>query len=499
MTIKTAPLFSILDSLGVEPPTGWTWATVRQVIELVQYGTSTKADADGKTGVPMLRMGNIQEGFLDLDDLKYIDRDSDEVDRLTLRRGDILFNRTNSPELVGKSAVFNSDLKATFASYLIRLRCEDGLILPDYLCRWINSLWGREWAEAVRTDGVSQSNINSTKLLEMEVPLPPLEEQKRIMARVEALVARVNAAQERLERVPAIIRSFRQSVLAAACSGKLTGEWRRGHREIEGSQSLIERIGGVLIRELTPNVFTHLDDSALFELPAHWAWASLGSLGKWSGGGTPSKDRAAFWGDGTIPWVTPKDMKVLRIRDSQDHITQAGVEAARLKIAPPGSLLMVVRGMILAHTFPVAITDSPVTVNQDMRVLQPHEGMMGRFLLLALQQASGGLLNEVKESTHGTRRVESEVLLNWPVAIPPLDEELEIVRRVECLFRLADEIEVQVSLGTARADKLTQAILAKAFRGELVTTEAELARREGREYESASALLSRIAKGQRND
>ncbi len=102
------------------------------------------------------------------------------------------------------------------------------------------------------------------------------------------------------------------------------------------------------------------------------------------------------------------------------------------------------------------------------------------------------VLFAVREATHGTLRLESETLKCWPIPLPPLPEQHEIVRRVEALFRLADAIEKRVAAATGRAEKLTQAILAKAFRGELVPTEAELARREGRTYEPASVLLERI-------
>jgi type I restriction enzyme S subunit len=185
-------------------------------------------------------------------------------------------------------------------------------------------------------------------------------------------------------------------------------------------------------------------------------------------------------------------MKTETITNSQDHITQKGVTAARLRLFPAKSLLFVVRGMILAHTFPVAQTGAPVTVNQDVRVLVPHFPLLPAYLLRALQCEAMGILYAVKEATHGTLRVESDTLKTWPTPLPPLAEQLEIVRRVEALFKLADAIEKRVAAATARADKLTQAILAKTFRGELVPTEAELARREGRTYEPASALLERI-------
>jgi type I restriction enzyme S subunit len=211
-----------------DPPDGWTLATVRSVVDLLQYGISTKADASAGTGVPILRMGNIQEGRLDVSELKYVARSRD-LATVRLEPGDILFNRTNSPDLVGKAAVVDIDTEMVFASYLIRLRARANIVHPRYLCWWINSAWGREWAARVRTDGVSQSNINGTKLGEMPMPLAPVAEQARIVEAVAALLEQVNRARERLDRVPLILKRFRQAVLAAACSGNLTAEWRERH------------------------------------------------------------------------------------------------------------------------------------------------------------------------------------------------------------------------------------------------------------------------------
>ena len=138
-------------------------------------------------------MGNIQEGSIDITDLKYIPANTESLSNFFIETGDILFNRTNSPELVGKSAVYNEKLHAVFASYLVRVRPNCNLILSDYLCCWINGMWGRQWAQIIRTDGVSQSNINAQKLSVMPIPLPPLAEQHEIVRRVNALFARADA------------------------------------------------------------------------------------------------------------------------------------------------------------------------------------------------------------------------------------------------------------------------------------------------------------------
>lgn len=115
-------------------------------------------------------------------------------------------------------------------------------------------------------------------------------------------------------------------------------------------------------------------------LPIGWAWAQLGQLGSWTGGGTPSKSVAAYWAIGSIPWVSPKDMKAEVITDTEDHITEAAVASSATKSVSPGSVLMVMRSGIPRHTFPVAVNADCVTVNQDLRALTPAAGINPRYI-----------------------------------------------------------------------------------------------------------------------
>lgn len=227
-------------------PEGWTLAPLQDLIETLQYGTSKKADKNLKDGVPVLRMGNIQDGAIDLSNLKMIDPSAEDVPRFTLRRGDILFNRTNSPELVGKAAVYDVDRLAIFASYLVRITADPELVLSDYLCGWINSPWGRQWARTVRTDCVSQSNINASKLRTMPVPLPPIEEQREIVRRLREAFALADAVEERIERALAEAERLPRALLERALRGELVPTEaelaRLDGREYEPASLLLDRV-----------------------------------------------------------------------------------------------------------------------------------------------------------------------------------------------------------------------------------------------------------------
>jgi type I restriction enzyme S subunit len=202
-------------------PRGWVLASLRDLLVRTQHGTSQRAERALAGGIPILRMGNVRDGAIDDTDLKYLGGPLSALAAFLLRPGDLLFNRTNSPNLVGKAAVFEGGRLAVFASYLVRLEVDSRLVDSRYLAAWINSPWGRRWARAVRTDGVSQSNINMARLLSLPVPVPPLAEQREIARRLKMALAGVERGEERLAAVTARAAEIRRAVMERALRGGL--------------------------------------------------------------------------------------------------------------------------------------------------------------------------------------------------------------------------------------------------------------------------------------
>ncbi len=226
------------DTSGLpELPEGWVWSTVEQLSSRIEYGTSTKASSV-PSGIPVLRMGNIQDGELIFSDLKYLESDHPESQKTILSHGDLLFNRTNSAELVGKSAVYKDwHPKACFASYLIRVSFLLD-IAPDYVCTFINSRHGRAYIAQVRNQQVGQANVNGTKLAAMPIPLPPLAEQRRIVAEVERRLSVIQQTEATVEASLSRAERIRQSILKQAFSGKLVPQ----DPNDEPASVLLERI-----------------------------------------------------------------------------------------------------------------------------------------------------------------------------------------------------------------------------------------------------------------
>lgn len=181
---KEKPLPEISeDEIPFEIPDSWKWVSVGDVCVNIQYGSSQKSSATGKIAV--LRMGNIQNGRLMLDKLVYTS-DNREIEKYLLQYNDLLFNRTNSKELVGKTAIYKGEIPAIYAGYLVRIT--PLLMDSDYLNYVMQSQFYWSFCQTVRSDAIGQSNINAEKLKRFVFPLPPLTEQKRIIAKLEEIL-----------------------------------------------------------------------------------------------------------------------------------------------------------------------------------------------------------------------------------------------------------------------------------------------------------------------
>ena len=179
-----------------------------------------------------------------------------------------------------------------------------------------------------------------------------------------------------------------------------------------------------------------------FELPPGWEMRRLRECGDWLSGGTPSKSKPEYWG-GEIPWVGPKDLHIQYIDDAEEHVTDAGV-ANGTRTVPEGTVLIVVRSMALANRLQIALTRRRVAFNQDIKAIVPGERLRPRFLLHALWGFHDEIHALVDEASHGTKRLRTEVLGEFAIAVPPIDEQ----ERIEAVLgTLDDKIESNRRLG----------------------------------------------------
>lgn len=209
-----------LDRFFGEVPEEWGEANIDYLARDIRYGSSSKTNEDDK-GVPVLRMGNIKDGKLDYTKLKYLPKNHNEFPDLLLEDGDLLFNRTNSAELVGKTAIYrNTGRLTSLASYLIRVRVISA-VQPDFVAFFINSSCGRNWIKSCVSQNVGQANVNGTKLKALVLPLPSYDEQKEIVRHVEHRIESLERLNDELDVQLIKAEKNKQSILASAFSGEL--------------------------------------------------------------------------------------------------------------------------------------------------------------------------------------------------------------------------------------------------------------------------------------
>ena len=196
----------------------WGKKSVGELCISLKYGTAKKSDASGN--VVVLRMGNLQQGEIDWSDLAY-SNDPDDIEKYKLFPGDVLFNRTNSAALVGKTAIYRGEHPAIYAGYLIKLDYDHDKIIGDYLNYALNTLDAKKYCNSVKTDGVNQSNINAKKIGAYSFNVPSIPEQEKIVSVIQKLLSKEQQSKEAAEAVLDQIDLMKKSILARAFRGEL--------------------------------------------------------------------------------------------------------------------------------------------------------------------------------------------------------------------------------------------------------------------------------------
>lgn len=334
------------------------------------------------------------------------------------------------------------------------------------------------------TGTAGQKRVPTEYFTASPLPLPPLAEQHRIVAKVDELMAlcdQLDAAriEREAQRDRLTAASLHRIGTAAVTTLPAAARFHLDHlprltTRVEHIKQLRQTILNLAVRgRLVPQ---DPDDERLkefdcarphegdiwFSIPKTWCWVPLRCLGRLKGGGTPSKSQNDFW-VGDIPWVSPKDMKRDYIKKTQMAITPEAISASAVQLIESGSILFVVRGMILAHSFPVAIACVPLTINQDMKAITLHAPEMGEYVLRALKGVTPLILGKVQRSSHGTCRIEGADYSELLIPLPPLAEQHRIVAKVDELMALCDQLEAQITSTETDSRRLLEAVLRDAL------------------------------------
>jgi type I restriction enzyme S subunit len=425
-------------------------------------------------GIPLIRSMNVHFAGFEPKGLVFLsDEQAKQLANVTVQPGDMLLNITGAS--IGRVTTAPPEMAGARVNQHVAIIRPIKELDAQFLAKFLASPAIQRMIDDIQV-GATREALTKGMIEQFDIPLPPLTEQRRIVAKVGELMVlcdRLEAQQlEREAQAGQLARAslarftdaptpanlnllfhssfpispsdLRKSILTLAVQGKLVPQ----DPNDEPAEETFLKLAAAGV------------ESEEDGFSSHWLRVPLGKIGEWRGGGTPSKSRPEFW-KGDLPWVSPKDMKVLHIVDGQYHISPAAVEGSSVRLIPPGSLLMVVRGMILARAFPVALTTREVTINQDMKALLPSEPKTKEYLLVALRAFEPDVLAAIEHSSHGTCKLKTEFLQNFLMPIPPLAEQRRIVAKVEQLMALVDELETQLAASRAAAEKLLSALVAE--------------------------------------
>lgn len=398
-------------------PEDWAVSPLGRLVTSVEYGSSAKSSSKGS--MPVLRMGNLQGGKIDWSDLVYTD-DEREIAKYALCSGDVLFNRTNTIDLVGKTSIYRGEQPAIFAGYLIRVKAKRDLLDSQFLNYTLNTEFAKKYSLKVLSIAVGQANINGQKLRTYPIPLPPTTVEQSAIA---TALSDIDALLCSLDALIAKKRDIKQAAVQQLLTGKT-------------------RLPG-------------------FE--GEWAVKRLDQLANIRSGGTPSTTVSRFW-DGGIPWCTPTDITRLGggkyLLDTSRQITSEGLSNSSAELIPANSVVMTSRATIGE----CAINQKPVTTNQGFKNFVPFEDTDVNFLYYLLQTQKQGFIQLCAGSTF--LEIGKTQLAAYKVHLPSTKAEQTAIAEV------LSDMDAELAALEARRDKTR--LLKQGMMQELLTGKTRL-------------------------
>ncbi len=476
-----------------ELPAGWALATLGVICDKPEYGWTTKAVVD-RGALKLLRTTDISKGPIDWSKVPYCEQEPPSPEKYLLSDGDIVISRAGS---VGLSALISNCPDAVFASYLIRFRANSKLE-KKYLNYFLSSpsYWEQISQESA---GIALQNVNAKKLSNITLPLPPLAEQRLIVAEIETQFTRLDASVTALRRAQANLKRYRASVLKDACEGRLVpaeAELARSEgREYESADVLLERIlaerrarwesqekrRGKYKEPSAP------DTSALPELPEGWVWASLEAISELKGGVTKGQRYASEQTLREVPYLRVANVqrgfldldRVTTIETSEKNIERLRLKAGDVLFTEGGDRDKLGRGWVWKGEI-----EGCIHQNHVFRSRPFSNSVIPEFVSWWGNSFGQDFFSRFGKQTTNLASINLTVLSQFPIPVPPLVEQRRIVAEVERRLSVVQQADATVEASLARAERLRQSILKKAFSGRLVPQDPD--------DEPASVLLERI-------
>jgi len=475
----------------------------------ITFPRTAKRKLPSEETIACLRTANVQEQ-IEYEDLWNIERKYLKKSEKLLQENDIIFSVSNSLRLVGKSAIAKGVKdEITFGAFLAAFRCDE-VVLPYYLQHYLNFGDARNWIRRNASTTTNISNIGVKALGSLSFPLAPLDEQGRIVDKIDELFSAIEAGERAIEQARAGLARYRKAILKAAVTGDLTRDWRDENSAEESAVALLERI--LIARyeawekselekldakskarpetekqwekfraRYKPPVSPESDESS--KIPLTWTWSTLDQLVKVETGATPKKGNKEYYENGTIPWVTSTAVNSRNISKENDLITEKAIKETNAKVFPIGTLIIAMygegktRGKVSRLAIDAATNQACAALligELDQQTVDYIEIFFLQAYNRMRSKAAGGVQPNLNLS----------MIRETSVALPPQEEQAEIVNRVEQALSKADAVEATLNAQARQAKALKQAVLKTAFEGRLVP--------QNPKDEPASELLKRI-------
>lgn len=424
-------------------PSNWCWLYSNFVVD-VRDGTHDTPKYISE-GYPLITSKNLKNNNIDFDKVNYISKE--DYEKINLRSkvdiGDVLFSMIGT---IGNPVLIKG--QTNYAIKNVALFKDINLINMTFFRFYLETKFVIDKMKK-EAKGSTQKFVSLKYLRNFPICYPSLEEQQRIVNRIEFLFAKLNRAKELIENTLAQFEQNKMAILHKAFTGELTAKWRKEKGILKDT----------------------------------WKSMALENCGTWSGGGTPSMSCGDYWENGNIPWITSKDMKNIYIEKTQKYITEKGVECSSAKYIDKPAILFVTRSGILRRIFPVCMVKIPFTVNQDLKVLVPSKMVCLEYLYWICIYKSNKILGTCMKSGTTVESISTDKLKKFKIPVPTIEEQQEIVNILDKLLAKYNKIK-NLEQQLEKIELLKKAILAKAFRGELGTNNPD--------EESAENLLKEI-------
>jgi type I restriction enzyme S subunit len=472
-----------------ELPEGWVLATIPEMIPrdgvFIDGDWVESKDQDPDGDMRLIQLADVGDGVYRNKSSRFLTRKkATKLGCTFLKRGDVLIARM--PDPLGRACIFPGDLKeAVTAVDVCIIRTGELGVDNRWLMFATNSPAIRRAIESLQA-GTTRKRISRKNLATICFPIPPANEQKRIVAKIEELFTRLDKGVEALEKIKKELKRYRQSVLKSAFEGRLTEQWRKENKDrLEPASKLLERIskertclpkgaGKGKAKKLPP-----LDKSGLSELPEGWEWARVAEIGEAVTGTTPSKKKTEYYGS-DFPFYKPTDLNEgYYVKSSADGLSKMGLEQARL--LPEKSVLVTCIGATIGKTGFIRTAGAS---NQQINAIIPENGLSPEYIYFCCISTNfqKTILDNASATTLPILNKGKFEFLALPV--PPYEEQQQIVAEIDRHFSIADEVEQTIEKSLKESGRLRQSILKKAFEGKLVPQDPN--------DEPAEKLLERI-------